>query len=208
MTRQETLQSAIRLELLSAVWIAIEAVASAIAAFANGSLALSVFSADSGVELISGLVVLSRVWQEAHRGASDKIDQLERVASAIVALCLLVLASIIALRAGQALARHAAPAQSWLGLAVALASSIVTPSLAIGKRRLGLALHSHALLGDAACGFTCAYMAWSLLAGVLFKALFGWWWADSATACLILYFVLREALDSGAAAWSGRAHQH
>lgn len=206
--RQKWLDLALRIESVSVSWVMIEFVLSALAAIQVGSLAISAFSVDSAVELVSGVVLFVRLWSERRHGRSQATSEAERVASAVVAACLFTMAAFISFKSGQALAVRVTPDTSWLGFVVAFTSSLVTPWLALQKRKLGRLLDSHALLGDAACSITCAYMAWTLLAGLVLQQAFGWWWADPVAAVGILYFVLHEAWESAIAARLGEAHHH
>jgi len=206
--RHKLTRSAFYLELWSVGWIGAEAALSAAAAIAMGSLALSAFSVDSAIELISGMVLVIRLWTELQTGADQLSAKAERCASGIVGVCLFALSAYIAWKSGQALASRSPLEFSVLGLVVAAFSSFITPWFAYQKRKYGALLHSHALIGDAACSLICAYMAWTLLAGLLLQWAFGWWWVDPVAACGILYFVLREAWDSLDAALTGAPHAH
>ncbi|MCL6443548.1 MAG: hypothetical protein K6T83_08860 [Alicyclobacillus sp.] len=206
--RDRWLRAAIRVEILSVVWIVTEASLGSLAAMRAGSLAISAFSLDSAVELVAGCVLLARLLIEWWSGRDGLSKAAERSASAVVACCLFLLAGMISFKSGQALAVRTATAVSPLGLTVAAASSVITPWLARKKRQLGVLLHSHALLGDAACSVTCAYMAWTLLAGLLLQWAVNWWWIDALAALGILYFVLREAWESAVSAVRGEGHVH
>ncbi|SIS66987.1 cation transporter [Alicyclobacillus vulcanalis] len=207
--REKRLRGALELELFSVGWITCEAVFSAIAAYRAGSLALSAFSVDSAIELVSGMLLVVRLYAEIHTGASmDRRHPLERWTSAFVALCLFALAAYVAVKSGQAIRLQTGPSVTWLGLAVALASSVITPWLAVEKLRYGQLLDSPALCGDAMCSFTCGYMSWTLLAGVACNDMFHWWWVDPLAACGILYFVVKEAWESMDAFISGEGHTH
>lgn len=202
------LRTAVRIEAISLAWVLAESVLSGVAAVRVGSLAIAAFSVDSAIELVSGSVLVIRLWTELRSGESGLARAAERGSAGIVSVCLFSLAAFIALRSGQYLAVHQSPGLSQLGLAVAAVSSFLTPWFARRKRQLGLLLHSHALLGDAACSLTCAWMAWTLLAGLLIERLMGWWWVDPVAAVGILYFVTREAWESAQSAWRGQAHVH
>lgn len=206
--RERLIRGALHIQLLSVGWIMTEAALSAVAAVRMGSLALSAFSVDSAIELISSMVLVVRLWTERQTGTDAMPQSVERAASAIVGTCLFVLAGYVAWKSGQSLALREPLQFQPLGLAVAGLSSMVTPWFAVQKRRFGRLIDSHALLGDAACSTICAYMAWTLLAGLLLQWLFGWWWVDPVAACGILYFVQREAWESLGAAWSGKSHVH
>lgn len=208
MRRERYLKHSVNIQLLSVGWTAAEALVGAAAAALIGSIALSAFSVDSAIELLSGMVLLVRLISERQAGVDKLSPQVERAASGIVGGCLFALAMYISFKSGQALALREIVSVSPVGLGVAVISSFVSPWLANQKRKFGRILHSHALLGDAACSMICAYMAWTLLAGQLFEWAFGWWWIDPLAACAILYFVLREAWESLSAAWTGDAHVH
>ncbi len=208
--RKQFVRTAIQIELLSLVWIALEASLGMVAAIASGALSVSTFSVDSAIELISGIVVLIRFMAEVSLQGQIPA-RLERIASIFVGGCLLALAAWVSLRAGQAAALRQAPQLNWLALVVAFGSSVVTPWLAVQKRKLGVLLHSSALIGDAACSMTCALMAWTLLAGLLLEQLHIGWWVDPLAAVLIAGFVIREGFDSLSMLWGGthvHAHGH
>jgi divalent metal cation (Fe/Co/Zn/Cd) transporter len=206
--RERYLKHAINIQFLSVGWTAAEALVGAAAAALIGSIALSAFSVDSAIELLSGMVLVVRLVSERQAGVDKLSPNVERAASGIVGGCLFALAFYISFKSGQALALKETVPVSPVGLGVAAVSSFVSPWFANQKRKFGRILHSHALLGDAACSMICAYMAWTLLAGQLLEWAFGWWWIDPVAACGILYFVLKEALESFTSAWTGEAHVH
>lgn len=206
--RLRDVRLAVQLEAVSLLWIVIETVLSAIAALSAGSLAISAFSVDSAVEMLSGVVLFLRLLAE-YVARQDVVSEVaERIASFVVGICLIALAAYISFRSGQLLAARTPAEVSHLGIGVAAASGLITPWLARAKYRLGMRMHSHALMGDAACSMTCAYMAWTLLAGLLLQWAFGWWWIDPVAAVGILYFVMREAGESLHAARHGGVHVH
>lgn len=209
--RRKWLRIALQVQVFSVLWTLVEATVGAVAAHLSGSLAVSAFSVDSAIELISGLALLLRFVVEFLSPAEsngNRSSLLERVATGIVTFCLFGLAAFIAWRSGQAFALHQPMQVSPIGLVLAAISSIVSPWLARMKRRVGIKLDSHAFIGDAACTMTCAYMAWVLLLGLGMQWLFGFWWVDPLAALGILYFVLDEAWDSFAAMRSGTSHLH
>ena len=206
--RPELLRRALRLEVLSLFWVLTEVVVGVIAAQRAGSLAISAFSIDSAIELLSGIVLFTRISWELRSEDSDAIPNIERIASAVVGISLLLLAAWTAFESGRAFAAASRVETSGIGLALAAVSSLLTPWLARRKRHLGLLLHSHALLGDAACSATCGYMAWTLLTGLVAQWAFGWWWVDAVAALGIVYFITREAWESLSSAWTGVAHVH
>ncbi|MFB5189977.1 cation transporter [Alicyclobacillus fastidiosus] len=207
--RDRLLKGAIEIELISVGWIMTEAILAAIAAYRAGSLSLSAFSVDSSIELLSGMMLVVRLYVEIQSGeemtASHKV---ERWTSGVISWCLFTLAAYISYRSGQLLHVRAGSAMTLLGLVTAAASSVITPWLAWQKLRYGRLLHSPSLIGDAMCGFTCASMSWTLLLGLGLNSLFHWWWVDVVAAVGILYFILQEAWESWHSFQSGEPHVH
>jgi divalent metal cation (Fe/Co/Zn/Cd) transporter len=66
---------------------------------------------------------------------------------------------------------------------------------------------SPALCADAACSLVCTYMSAVLLAGLLLRHLFGWWWANPVAALAMIWWIRAEAAEALEAAKSGR-HEH
>ena len=60
----------------------------------------------------------------------------------------------------------------------AASSVVVMPYLGIAKERLADQLGSAATKGEGRQNMLCAYLAGSLLVGLLGNALFGAWWLD------------------------------
>jgi divalent metal cation (Fe/Co/Zn/Cd) transporter len=196
--RAASLRAGIRIEWLTIGWMLLEAAVAVAAGVAARSVALLAFGFDSVIELFSATVVLARLRAE-NRGtgmAAEEIARVERRASQIVGRSLLVLAAYVVVHSAYDLLVRAKPESSAAGIAIAVAAVIVMPRLVAAKRRLSANLHSHALRGDAAEGAVCAYMAATLLAGLVLRAAFGWWWADPVAALGIVYFIVREGREA------------
>ena len=61
--------------------------------------------------------------------------------------------------------------------------------------RIAREIDSHALAEDGMCNLVCAYMAFTVLIGAGFTALFNWWWADSVFALILVYFIASEVWE-------------
>jgi divalent metal cation (Fe/Co/Zn/Cd) transporter len=173
----------------------IEAAVAVVAGVLAHSVALVAYGADSVIELVAGVAVLSRLYVEARGGDHDRVDRAERAASWVVGVALLALAAYIVVASTASLVTRSRSEPSVLGLAVATASSILMPILATTKKRIGRVC-SRALVSDGSCSMVCAYMSWILLVGVGATALFGWWWIDSIAALGFTWFVIREGLEA------------
>ncbi|GAC1437979.1 MAG: hypothetical protein NVSMB65_12310 [Chloroflexota bacterium] len=103
----------------------------------------------------------------------------------------MLLCLYIVVGAADAVLTHRTPESAPAGLVLAIAAVVAMPILARRKRVIAAVLDSAALRGDAACSLTCAYMAATLLLGLLLTALLHWWWADSVAALGFLYWLGR-----------------
>jgi divalent metal cation (Fe/Co/Zn/Cd) transporter len=70
------------------------------------------------------------------------------------------------------------------------------PYLAVTKRRIAKRMKSEALAGDATNSITCAYMAGTVLVGLVLNILFGWWWVEDIAALVFLIWLLRETMEA------------
>lgn len=190
------LRAGIAVEWLTVGWMTLEAVVSIGAGIVAGSVALLAFGIDSVIELVSGGVLLWRLRVEQDGAHVIAVERAERLSSKVVGWSLIALAVYVVGHAGYALLTHAEPDSSPLGIAIAAAALLVMPVIVRSKRRIAARIKSPALKGDAACGVVCAYMAGTLLVGLGFRAVFGWWWADPIAALGLVYFIVREAREA------------
>ena len=186
----------ITIEVISILWMMIEAAVAIGAGITAHSLALTAFGADSVIELIAGGVLLWRLYVEASGASLARVQQAERTASWVVGSALLLLALYIAAAAAHELWVHSGADTSVLGIALSVASGLLMPVVARAKKRIGSEIGSKALQADGSCSMVCAYMAWTVLAGVTLTALFGWWWVDGVSALALLYFVVKEGWEA------------
>lgn len=198
--RAALLKRALRLEYLTVGWNVIEGIVAVGAALRAGSVALLGFGADSFVESLSGLVLVSRFRAELG-GAADgaRVERIEHRARRLVGISLIALFILVTVDAGRTLWVRSKPETSFVGIAVTLASIGVMIWLARAKRRLAAKLDSRALQADAVQTSACWWLSITTLIGILLNAIFGWWWADPAAAFAITYFLVRE----GREAWRG-----
>jgi divalent metal cation (Fe/Co/Zn/Cd) transporter len=192
------MQAALRLESLTIVWMLAEAFVSIGAGLAAGSVLLLTFGADSMIELVSAIVLLHRLRQEAHDTNLDEreIEALEHRAARIAGYLLYALAVYVVLQSGYGLLHRLAAETSWLGIAVALAAAFGMPILAKAKIRAADRIESKALRADAMETFTCGYLSWILLAGLAANALLHWWWLDSVAALALVPFLIKEGREA------------
>jgi divalent metal cation (Fe/Co/Zn/Cd) transporter len=186
----------VRIEVFTVVWMVVEAAVSLGAGIVAGSILLTAFGLDSVIELISGSVLVWRLSVEAGGGSTELVERVERIATWVVAVTLALLCVYVLVSSIYGLATHAKPQGSPLGIAVSLAALIIMPYLAVRKRRIAARIDSEALAGDAAESITCAYMAGTVLVGLILNALAGWWWAEDVAALVFLFWLGRETWEA------------
>jgi divalent metal cation (Fe/Co/Zn/Cd) transporter len=179
----------VSLQLVTILWMCAEAAIAIFAALRAHSVALLGFGADSGVELVSALVVLLRFKKVA------RIN--EKSAARITGLLLFALAVFILGSSSLAFTNpNFRPQPSYLGIALLVAAAIFMPWLSRQKRTLAAKAGSGALKADAVQSSMCAYLAWIALGGLVVNTVFKISWADPSAALLLLPIILREASEA------------
>jgi len=204
-TRKGDVRQGIWIELVTLVWMVIEASVAISVGFATRSVSLQGFGIDSIVELIAGGILLWRLLVEQRGSSVERIEHAERRASWVTAVSLFALAAYIVGDSAWSFFTQNRPEASWWGVGLAVAAAIIMPLLWQGKLRIAKRIGSAALKADAACSVTCAYMSLTLLAGLLLNRFFGWWWADPLAAFGLVYFLVQEGREALHAARTGEA---
>jgi len=194
--RTGQLRLGVRIELVTIIWMTIEASIAIVTGFATHSVSLQGFGIDSIIELISGGVLLWRLRVEQRGGTTGVVERAERRAAWITAIGLFALAVYIVGDSAFAFLTRSHPEASWWGIGLAIAATIIMPLLWRGKLRVARRIESAALKADAMCSITCAYMAITLLVGLLLNKFFGWWWADPLAALALVYFIVKEGREA------------
>lgn len=167
----------------------VEAAIGIFAAIRAHSVALLGFGADSGIELLSAVVVLLRF---------KRVSRLsEKQAARITGLLLFALAAFIL---GSSLLAFTNPGfrpeTSYLGIGLLAAAAIVMPWLSRQKRILSATTNSASLKADAVQSSMCGYLAWIALSGLGLNAAFKISWADPVAALLLLPIVVLEGWEA------------
>lgn len=194
--RDFLLQRGIRLEWFTIGWNSVEAVVAIGAGLLAGSIALVGFGLDSVIETAAGLMVLWRLRREVAGAHNDHVEQAERVALRFVGLTFVALGAYVLYESAHKLWSREAPGESWVGIGLAVCSSIVMPVLALRKRAVARALQSRALAADAVETLVCSYLSITLLLGLGLNALAGWWWADPVAALAMLPLIFKEGVEA------------
>jgi divalent metal cation (Fe/Co/Zn/Cd) transporter len=172
----------VRLQIITLVWMTVEAAVSLGAAWRAHSPALFGFGGDSLIELLSAMVVL---WRFRFRFNEARTAQ-------IAGALLFALAGLVVLTSVVNVIGYREAERSLIGIGILLAAAIAMPLLAVRKRKLAVVTSSAALRADAAESALCGYMAWIALAGLAVNAIWGKSWADPLAALALTPFILRE----------------
>lgn len=202
--RAAQVRTGVWVEVFTVLWMIVEAAVSLGAGVLAGSALLVAFGIDSVIELVSGAILLWRLWGEARGEGSKQVERAEHRASWVVAISLALLCLYVLVTSISGLLTHARPEGSLVGIVIAAAAVVVMPLLGVTKRRLAARLDSGALRGDAASSFTCGYMAATVLLGVGLNALFHWWWAEDVAALVFLFWLVGETREAFEEAREGR----
>lgn len=190
------IKKSLQIEYFSTIWMTFEFVVGLYSGITAGSILLIAFGMDSFLEIISGSTLIWRLQKENNHAPAKEIEHSEKMSSRIVGTVLMLLAIYVVSVSIYNLLHHSSAESSLSGILIAIASVILMPILAWQKRELGKEINSDALIEDGMCNITCAYMAATVLIGVILTALFNWWWIDSLAALVLVYFIASEAIES------------
>jgi len=196
-----TLGQARLAQLLTIVWMIIEAVVAVGSGLAAHSLALTAFGFDSLIELFSSAVVLRRLIARSTDEERGSSTQGERTASRMVGIALYLLIAYIVTAAILGLFLHIRPESSPVGIGLVVAALVVMAVLWRWRLTLADRLGSPALRGDVSCSVVCLYLAAATLIGLAVNSLLGWWWADPIAGLALIFWIrgeAREAIEAGA----------
>ena len=186
----ETARRVIRIQVLTLIWMSVEAVVSLGAAWMARSSALLGFGGDSVVELLSATIVLWRFSRPSNDGCGE-----ERAAK-IAGGLLFVLTAFVFLASALTLLGHIEARPSPIGIALVILAAVAMPWLAKQKRQLSEATGSAALRADAAESAVCGYLALIALAGLGVNAIWKITWADPVAALALLPLIIREGWEA------------
>jgi divalent metal cation (Fe/Co/Zn/Cd) transporter len=179
-----------RVQIVTIVWMSVEAAVSLFAAWRARSPALLAFGGDSAIELFSAVVVLWRFRATAAHG------DVERRAARVAGALLFALAAFVAVTSVTSLLGHSEPKPTVPGTAILVAAAVVMPWLAKEKRRLSGATGSAALRADAAQSALCAYLSLIALAGLAINAIWRMKCADPIAALAVLPLIVWEGREA------------
>lgn len=159
------------------------------------SVVLVGFGLDSIIELAAAAVLLWRLSLESRGAAEERLEVAEERVHRFIGLTFFLLAAYVVGQALWTLWAVNAPAESLLGVIVAIASLIVMPLVAWGKLRAAREIGSAALRAEAKETLACSYLSFTLLLGLVANAAQGWWWADPLAALVMVPWLIHEGRE-------------
>ncbi len=156
-----------------------------------GSVSLTGFGLDSGIEVSASAILAWRLAQEGKGGCMAASD---RRATRLIAVSFAALAVYVAVQGARDLITGAKPEASVIGVVLTALSLLVMPALARAKRRLAPALGSRAVASEANQTSLCAVLSAVALVGLGLNASLGWCWADPVAALMIGVLAANEAV--------------
>jgi cation diffusion facilitator family transporter len=186
-------QKALRLEYFTVGWNTLEGAIALTAGILAGSIALVGFGLDSYIEVASGAVL---IWRLRKHEDEEEEEKAEKRAILLVGVTFLALALYVSYESIKKLIVQEPPAESLIGILLAIVSLIVMPLLAWQKRKVAAQIQSRALAADALETLVCSYLSLTLLVGLGLNAWLGWWWADPLAALVMVFFLVREGWEA------------
>ena len=182
----DVLRRVLRVQVITLIWMSVEAIVAFGAAWTSHSPALLAFGGDSLIELLSAGVVFWRF----------RFTLGEARAARIAGGLLFALAGTVVLTSILNFVGYREARRSLVGIGILLAAAVVMPWLASRKRKLAVVTSSAALKADAEESALCGYMAWIALVGLAINALWSKSWADPAAALAITPIIIREGWEA------------
>jgi divalent metal cation (Fe/Co/Zn/Cd) transporter len=179
-------QRVLQLQVVTIVWMTVEAAIALGTAWSSRSPALFAFGGDSLIELLSAAVVFWRFRYALNEARAARI-----AGALLFALAAFVVVACVLNFLGYYEARP-----SLLGIALLVAAAAVMPRLARRKRQLAVVTSSAPLKADAAQSGLCGYLAWIALAGLGANAIWEKSWADPLATSALLPLIVREGWEA------------
>ena len=188
-------KQAYRLSLFTIFYNIIEGIVSMVLGYADETLSLFGFGADSFIEVMSGIGIAMMILRIRHNPDSPKskfeITALKITGTAFYLLSAGLLAGIVL-----NIIKHHKPETTLWGVIISLVSIVVMVWLMNAKKSIGKKLQSEPIIADANCTRICVYMSLVLLVSSLVYELTGFAYADVIGAAGLIYFSISEGKEA------------
>lgn len=160
-----------------------------------GSIALVGFGFDSVIECVAAGALFWRLRVERGGAGHEEVEATEQRVRKIVGATFLVLALYVTAQSAWSLWSTHVSDESFIGIALAIASALIMPLVAWGKIHAAREIGSRALEAEAKETIACSYLSWVLLLGLALNAWRGWWWADPVAALVMVPWLIKEGRE-------------
>jgi len=192
--RHTYIKRALVLVWVGLLWNVIEAGVAIAAGVEAGSAALLAFGLKSIIELFLGTLLLWQLRKELH--SSDKNVSEEKTLR-LLGYAFYVLAAYVSVQSIATLAGWLEePEPSLVGIILVLASAALMTVLYFAKTGLAKKLGSRSLRKEATATLICDLQDLTVLVGLAFSILIGWWWADPLAALILVPFLIKEGREA------------
>ena len=187
-TPDKLLRQGLLLEYATLGWNVVGVAVILLSVLQASSVALAGFGLDSLIEIGASALV---IWELTGAGKQRQKRALRLIGASFIALALYVL-----VQSCRALYLHAHPATSPSGIVWLCVTFVVMVALAVGKHRTGTQLDNPVLLTEGRVTLVDAYLAGSVLVGLVLNASLGWWWADPLAGLVIVVYGFKEGIHA------------
>ncbi|MBL7844988.1 MAG: cation transporter [Cyclobacteriaceae bacterium] len=162
--------------------------------YEDETLTLFGFGVDSFIELISGIGIMHMILRIRNNPSVSR-DGFERTALRITGTAFYLLVAGLIIGAGIVIYTGQKPETTLWGVIISSISILVMLALIYGKRRVGNALNSDAILADANCTLVCVYMSIILLVSSGLYELTNLHYIDAAGTLGLAWFSYKEGKE-------------
>ena len=186
-TRRALLRRGLALEYATLAWNVAGIAVLAIAAISARSVALAGFALDSLIEIGASTVV---IWELSGTGEDRQRRGLRLIGYAFAALAVYLLTQLTVVLVTGYRPHHSVPGIIWTAV-----TAVVMFALAAGKARTGRALGNPVLRTEGRVTLIDGILATAVLVSLVLNAALGWWWADPAAGCVLVFYATREVRE-------------
>lgn len=183
-TSVQLLTRGLRLEYFTLFWNVVGIFITATAAIQSRSIAVGSFGLDSLIEIGASMVV---IWE-----ITSTKDDVRLKALRLIGVSFYAIAGYILLQVAYLALAGTHPRPSLLGIGWTALTFITMLLLAKAKGMTGSQLHNPVLITEGKVTLVDAYLAASIMIGLLLNATLHWWWADLLSALVIVYYGIKE----------------
>lgn len=192
---QKLYRQAYLLSLFTIFYNIIEGIISMALGYADETLSLFGFGADSFIEVISGLGIAMMIIRIRQNHDSPK-SKFETSALKVTGTAFYFLAAGLFAGIVLNIINHHQPETTRWGVLISLISIVVMVWLLNAKKIIGRKLHSQPIISDANCTRICIYMSLVLLVSSLIYELTGFTYADAIGAAGLTWFSISEGREA------------